>query len=741
MKRSLLKPLLFVLACTVISTVVKAQVPQGFNYMAIARDENEDILPDEPLDIYVAILDGDYMVVYDETHAVITSGTGLFKIIIGQGTPLYGGTVAGFGDIDWKMQPLFVQTVITYNGSDIDLGHTELLSVPYAMVSQMTLTDLDNPFTLVGPGDTVLFSNAVRVASTSTPADEEALFAVRRQDGQTMFAVYNQGVRINIPMDDAVKGAKGGFAIGGFSGSKGTSHNLFVLNKDSARIFIDQTPDLLPKGAKGGFAIGGFAYTGKADVVQDYLYIAPDQARIYVKDPAKGAKGGFAIGSFSGSKTIPTNFMDVTPLNYFIGHESGTNLDDIDPGSYNSVIGYQAGKGLTTGSYNTILGYNAGISATSGEENIIIGRNSGHNLTSGIHNTLIGNGAGYNHTDQNYNVMIGTTSGANIIAAGYAGSYNTFMGINSGYQIRNGKNNTLIGTNAGYWLDNGNSNTFIGTDAGRSRGETGEPHAWRSGVTSSNNVLIGNRAGYFITSGIGNVIIGNEAGSNVNNGQGNIFIGNQAGIGESGNDKLYIHNQGDDPPLLYGDFSVNQLGINTKVLGKTLSVGGDAYVSGNLSAGSITVPGTGILTGNLTGNVTGDVNGNLTGNVTGNVEGNLTGNVNGVETGRIYLNKNDVIQTTASDKFILWWSMEGIVTLENQTGAWPCHYWWRMISKGETSFGQGYVNDTPVQIIGGANESGTAIEVHFGFPDPGAGYCSVWVQFIEGVLVGHYMKY
>jgi len=164
---------------------------------------------------------------------------------------------------------------------------------------------------------------------------------------------------------------------------------------------------------------------------------------------------------------------------------------------------------------------------------------------------------------------------------------------------------------------------------------------------------------------------------------------------------------------------------------RTFNVGGDAYISGNLQAGSISGP----LTGNVTGNLDGDVSGNVTGNVTGN----LTGNVNGVETGRIFLNENGAIQSTAGEKFVLKWRMEGLVTLENLTGALPCHYWWRMITKGASTSGAGVVEDIPSDIIAGASEDGTAFEVHFGHPD--AGYCSVWVQFIQGSLIGHYQKF
>ena len=53
-----------------------------------------------------------------------------------------------------------------------------------------------------------------------TTSMEEALFEVKNKDGQIIFAVYNEGVRVYVS-DGDVKGKKGGFAIGGFGSTKG----------------------------------------------------------------------------------------------------------------------------------------------------------------------------------------------------------------------------------------------------------------------------------------------------------------------------------------------------------------------------------------------------------------------------------------------------------------------------------------------------------------------------------------
>lgn len=693
---------------TGMSLILSAQVPQGFNYMAIARDGAGNILPELDIKIRVAVLKTitPLVVEWEEEHSVRTSSTGLFTLMVGdpEAKPVAGGSAASFSEINWLVQPLYLRTSIELSSVWTVMGDAQLLSVPYAMVAQTAYGGVGNPFTM--NGDTVVFTNSIDVINPDPVSEEEALFEVKRSDGQTMFAVYNQGVRIYIPLIDGIKGVKGGFAVGGFSEAKGDVFDLLTVNKDSARIYVDKTPDLV-KGAKGGFAVGGFSLADKADAIQEYLTITPDSARIRVKDSGKGSKGGFAVSGFS-SKSPATSFLNITPENYFIGHESGNKIELA--GLYNSILGYQAGKNLSSGGYNTMVGYNAGINATSGNNNILIGNYAGNDLTTGIHNTLIGNSAGFNHTDQMYNVMIGTSAGYNIVSAGASGSYNTFVGINAGYKTRNSRNNTFIGTNAGYMLEGGNGNTIVGIDAGR------------GGNDDPNN--------YYGYTAAENTIIGNQAGRNLKNGSGNVLIGYGAGYNENGSGKMYISNKTADPPLLYGDFTNAQLGINTKTLGKTLNVGGDLGVTGSITATSLSVT-------SISGNLTGAVNGNVTGNLTGNV----SGNVNGMWMGKILATETGILLKDGSDRFILSWNRDdGTLELANEDESVPCDFWFKIITKETLIEDSGTVapKDKSI-IITDTNVNGNGFEIHFG--QGHIGFCSVWLQFFDGRLSGHYMKF
>ncbi|CAL2076207.1 conserved protein of unknown function [Tenacibaculum sp. 190524A02b] len=198
-----------------------------------------------------------------------------------------------------------------------------------------------------------------------------------------------------------------------------------------------------------------------------------------------------------------------------------------------TTTNYGEGSG-TQGEKNTFLGYNAGALTTS-NDNSFFGYNAGAKNATGTHNMFLGRSAGFNNTTASYNMFFGSSSGLNT----NTGGYNMFLGAFSGFSNRNG-----------------NSNIYIGFSSGR------------------NN-----------TSGGKNVFIGSSSGTN-NKGNSNVFLGYSAGYDELGSNKLYIENSKNEIPLIYGDFSTNQVGINVKPTSSetTFAVGGQTEVQGNLLA-------------------------------------------------------------------------------------------------------------------------------------------------------------
>ena len=476
----------------------------------------------------------------------------------------------------------------------------------------------------VGIGSTTP-TTRLEVHAEAGLSPDEPIFKVLNANGDTVFAVYPEGVRINvgngggkankggfavgglasgkagaseflrvtadsvriyIDTTTGTKAKKGGFAVGGLASGKALGPVLFTVSDDSVRVYIDEGTG---KAKKGGFAVGGLA-SGKG-IVTEYLTVSDDSVRIYVSDPdAKANKGGFAVGGLASGKTTATDFMKLTPKNYFIGHKSG---ESITTGFYNSFLGYQAGKNTTDGFNNSFIGYQSGFSNTTGYNNVAIGPYSGDSNTSGSDNVYIGQNAGSAATNADYNVYIGNSAGKeatgghnifignkagelsiagnNVFIGGHSGfkvttgGYNTFLGAASGTSDSTGKYNTILGAEAGR-LGNGSSNVFVGAWAGdQSEGGSNVYVGESSGSANINgfyNVAVG--VGSANGEGASNVYLGYQSGSKTL-GNNNIFIGTNSGQNDTVSNRLYIENSSSSSPLIYGEFDNDKVVVNGSI--------------------------------------------------------------------------------------------------------------------------------------------------------------------------------
>lgn len=345
----------------------KAQVPQGFNYQAILKDGTGKPITGQSLSLKIGILNSltGGTLLWEEQHSVTPSDQGLISVVVGKGART-GGDFQTFSDIDWAKQPLFLSTSIQYPSTTwIDMGTAQIWAVPYSLVAK----DIEGPINkLTVTGNTVLM--------------DEPLFEVKNKNGQTVFAVYNEGVRIYVE-DGLAKSAKGGFAVGGFGTTKAEPQDYFIVTKDSVRMYFDSNPGT--KSSKGGFAVGGFGTT--KGIVQNYLDVSADSIRMYIDNKSKSAKGGFAVGGFGLTKGENASFMNIStdatgtinpsenrilwyPLKnaFLVGKvliispdSVGTNslsagYETKAAGDYSQALGY---KSEAKGDYSTAIGKNA----------------------------------------------------------------------------------------------------------------------------------------------------------------------------------------------------------------------------------------------------------------------------------------------------------------------------------------------------------------------------------------------
>ncbi|MFC2086415.1 fibrobacter succinogenes major paralogous domain-containing protein [Bacteroidota bacterium] len=197
-------------------------------------------------------------------------------------------------------------------------------------------TDANAFFYFNGTNWLNLTTNVISPASASV---DDALFSVVNANGDTVFAVYPEGIRMNVG-DGVGKAKKGGFAIGGLASGKSPQAEYLRVTPDSIRAYIDTSSS---KASKGGFAIGGLA-SGKA-LGPEFLRVTGDSVRVYIDDDAsKKVKGGFAVGRVTGGKANPDNLFyvdnDTTRISNVLEAEDdiivGGEIYDENGGYYSS---------------------------------------------------------------------------------------------------------------------------------------------------------------------------------------------------------------------------------------------------------------------------------------------------------------------------------------------------------------------------------------------------------------------
>jgi len=458
-------------------------------YAMYAKDvENKDDADADPFNetVYSATLNGNNLEINDASGTTIVDLSSLDQ----------SGMSVDDNDADPnnELQTLSLSsnTLGLTNGGSVSLAQ-------YSNLWQQNGTDIYYNDGWVGVG-TDSPSGKMVVQGDASVDPDSALFEVKNKDGQTIFAVYDGGVRIWV--DD--------------TGTK--------ANTD-----------------KGGFAVGG--YRLNKSISNEYLRISPDSVRMYFDNQTTsgtGHTGGFAIKSFNGvTKSGNTGIMYLQEDNYFIGENSGINLAS---GLNNSTFGYEAGQQLTDGYNNVFIGYQAGKADSTGTNNNFIGNQAGYSNTEGTFNNFIGNTSGYSNTTGNQNNFMGDRSGYN----NTTGMYNTFIGDDAGYSNTVGLANNFFGSSAGWTNDTGSYNNFIGYQAGynSTKGDNNNFIGYQAGFSNTlgtNNNIIGYMAGYNNTTGNSNNFIGYQAGYNNTTGNSNNFIGYQAGMSNTnGNENNII---------------------------------------------------------------------------------------------------------------------------------------------------------------------------------------------------------
>lgn len=262
---------------------IMAQVPQGFNFQAVARDSNGEVIANTELAVRITVLQGSETgtAVYSEVQSPGTSVAGSFQIIIGEGT-----SEDDFGAIDWSADNYFVKLEMDASGGTEyeELGTTRLLSVPYALVAQNVINGSETgntgaPIELTGTNGKM----NVNISNTGTN-NNYGVLELGDDNGDAL-------VKLEVPHDSS---GSVGFGRLRLSSKDGKNVRLFPNN------LYFSNPEIVSDTPIGWFG----TLAGSSGFSQLLAYNAE----------TKAYKGGILTGFWPGEATILLEDENSTPL-------------------------------------------------------------------------------------------------------------------------------------------------------------------------------------------------------------------------------------------------------------------------------------------------------------------------------------------------------------------------------------------------------------------------------------------
>jgi len=364
--KGILSKTLFTIGAFCIWFTVYSQTPQGFSYQAVVRNSSGSPVANKTVGVRITLENASHVAYYTETQSKTTNEQGVMSITIGTGA-VVGNNL--FENIPWSNGDVYMKIEVDPDGGTAytAMGNAmQLQAVPYALYAE----------------------NTKEVVSQPTALDDDPIFVVKNKTGQVVFAVYQTGVRVYVEDTPVVKGARGGFAVGGLSQTKaGTGLEFFRITSDSARVYLKPVTG---KGARGGFAVGGLSQSKGND---DYFNVSPNNTPSTVASSAQmlwyPLKEAFLVGRVEildpndvGLNSFASGYHSKAKGDY--SQALGTN--SVASGLYSTAIGQSC---LSSGNYSFSFGSFAQATNTN---NVAIGNqaiSSGYSNCYALGNTAL----------------------------------------------------------------------------------------------------------------------------------------------------------------------------------------------------------------------------------------------------------------------------------------------------------------------------------------------------------------
>ena len=411
-----------------------AQTPQIISYQAIARTNGEAVLSNQTIGVKFSVIqdnpNGD--VLYAETHVATTNQFGLFNLAIGQGTIVYNTMES----ITWADGlPKFLKTELsaTNNGIYVEIGTTQLLTVPYAFYTE------NARWVKKQNNNSAIASNYfVGNGNNNTGIGHQALL-------QTTFGINNTATGTNALSTNTIGFNNTATGAGALFANSGGSHNIAVGT------------DALYTNTFGNF---------NTAVGENALYT--NSTGSY--NTAHGANTLYNNITGEGNTAVGSDALYKNNTGFFNTATGVTALKDNTTGNQNTAHGAQALMNNATGDSNTATGFNALHNNVTGFNNTAVGSRALQNTSIGYANTAIGedalnnNTTGYNNSAFGENALINNLSGNSNIAMGKnAMSFNTQGNFNIaiGFEANVSQNNLTNAIAIGKYAIAADSNTVV----------------------------------------------------------------------------------------------------------------------------------------------------------------------------------------------------------------------------------------------------------------------------------------
>ena len=328
-----LKNLLLTMVVAATATAAMAQ-NNGFSYQAVIRNSNGEIIKNKNVGIKLTLADSiGSKIMYEETQTIKTSNYGVLSATVGTGKPV---GKARLSDVNWASGKVWLHIAIDVRGgtSYTDMGATKIQAVPVALYAARS-------------------GNSTQSASMSTSGD--ALFEVTDNDGNVVFGVYPNEVRVYVDEDDS-KAKRSGLVVTGRKATKdGADNDYLIVNPNGTQIFVD--PNNTGKAKRSGLIVTGRKAT-KDGADSDYFAVNENGTQVFVDSDKtdKAKRSGLVVTGRKATKD-EENCLFAVDANKTTGDNTAA-LGQFAEASGNSstAMGIYA---TAPGDYSSAFGYNS----------------------------------------------------------------------------------------------------------------------------------------------------------------------------------------------------------------------------------------------------------------------------------------------------------------------------------------------------------------------------------------------